>query len=315
MPVDGPVDGPVDAPGQTLGAVELLPDVVRAAAIDAHGKIQHLIQRPLGASWPVSDIERAVVDVTRQAFTFQRAGGIGVACPGLVDTASGVIVESLDLPQLNGFPVARVVAENGRAPAYAEHRARLQALGDRWFGHGRGRRAFASVNTGETLGVGIVYDGRLIAPPGGRSGAHMIVAADGEMCTCGAAGCWKTVATTKWLRRAAAAAGLDVVGDLRCVTDSAAAGDSAAARIVNAYADNIALGLANIQHLFAPGRFILHGEARLAGRMFWQRIEDRLLAVTSWSVEAERPQVAVADIDEDVSTLLGGAGLVLSQHG
>lgn len=301
--------------GAALGAVELLPGVVRAAVVGADGAVRHLFERTFVQPTPVDEIERAIVDVVRQTFTFQRVGGIGIACPGLVDTDSGAIVESLDLPQLNGFPLATIIAQHGRARAFAEHRARLQALGDRWFGHGRGRRSFASVSTGETLGVGILYDGQVIAPPGGRSGAHMIVAAQGEMCTCGSSGCWKTVATTHWLRRAAATSGLGSVDDLGDVAARAGAGDRTAADLMDAYADNIALGLANIQHLFAPGRFILHGEARLAGPSFWGRIEARLLAVTSWNAEAERPQVVVADVDEDVSTLLGGAGLVLSRAG
>lgn len=295
-----------------LGAVELLPGLVRAAAVDDDGQVRQLVERSFPTDAERSGVEAVIADVAAQCFTFQRVRGIGIACPGLVDTGSGEIVELLDLPQLKGFPLAGVVAQHGRAPAVAEHRARLQAMGDRWFGQGRGRRSFASVTTGETLGVGILYDGQVIAPPGGRSGAHMIVAAEGEMCTCGSLGCWKTVATTAWLRRAAAAAGLDGVTGL---PDLVQRPGPAAEAVLDRYADHLALGLINIQHLFAPGRFIVHGEARAAGQAFRDRIEDRLLAVTSWNAEAEKPHLVVADVGEDVSTLLGGAGLVLTRLG
>ncbi|NED99234.1 ROK family protein [Phytoactinopolyspora halotolerans] len=308
-------DSPVANDGPTaLGAVELLPGLVRAAVVDGDGAIRHLIEREFDTSGDVGAVEAVISDVIQQCFTFHRVRGIGVASPGLVDTTSGVVVESLDLPQLNGLSLAALIAGQGRAPAFVEHRARLQALGDRWFGHGRGRRSFASVSTGETLGVGILFEGQIIAPPGGRSGAHMIVAAHGEVCTCGSAGCWKTVATTAWLRQQATGAGM-ATADVAGLASLAETGDAPATRLLSGYADNIALGLINIQHLFAPGRFILHGDARWAGREFCDRIERRLLEVTSWNVEAERPQVVVADVDEDASTLLGGAGLVLTRLG
>lgn len=296
-----------------LGSVELLPGSVRAAVLEDDGRVRHLIEAGFDASVPGA-VADSLTDVVRRCFTFHRVRGIGVACPGLVDTVAGTVVSCFDLPELNGFPLTSVVSAQGRAPAYVEHRARLQVLGDRWFGHGRGRRGFASVSTGETLGVGLLYEGRIIAPPGGRSGAHMVVAADGETCTCGATGCWKTVATSRWLRDAAERRGY-ATGDLPTLTTRAAAGETDAEHLLATYADNLALGLANIQHLFAPGRFILHGEVRWAGPAFLDRIEQRLRAVTSWNAEAEPPHVIVADVDEDDSTLLGGAGLVLSRAG
>lgn len=294
-----------------LGSVELLPGSVRAAVLESDGSVRHLVEATFDVAVP-GTVQDTLTDVVRKCFTFHRVTGIGVACPGLVDTVAGTVVSCYDMPELNGFPLTSVVSSNGRAPAYVEHRARLQVLGDRWFGHGRGRREFASVSTGETLGVGLLYDGRIIAPPGGRSGAHMVVAADGEACTCGATGCWRTVATSRWLRSAAARSGC-TVGDLPTLTERAEAGESEAARLLDGYADNLALGLANIQHLFAPGRFILHGEARWAAPVFLDRIEQRLRAVTSWNAEAEAPHIIVADVDEDDSTLLGAAGLVLSR--
>lgn len=290
----------------------MLPTVVRAAVVNGFGRVEHLVQAPLSRSPSRQTVEKLIMDVTSQCFTFRPVRGIGIACPGLVDVASGVVVDCLDLPVLNGFPLANLISGHGQAPAFVEHRARLQVMGDRWFGPGRNRRSFASVNTGETLGIGILYDGRVIAPHGGRTGAHMIVAANGGICTCGSHGCWKTVATSSWLRRRAKDLGLGRTHLTRLV-ELAAAGNQRAAELVDEYANNLALGMINIQHLFAPGLFIVHGQARLAGPDFLAKIGTQLRKVTSWDVEAERPNVVVAEIDEDISALLGGAGLVMSR--
>ncbi|RPK32888.1 ROK family protein [Streptomyces sp. ADI93-02] len=188
-----------------------------------------------------------------------------------------------------------------------EHLARLQVLGDRWFGDGRGRSTFASVSTGEVRGVETLYDGEVMAPPGGRSGARMTVSASGDRCTCGNLGCWKTLATTGRLRARAGAAGLGADTSLDELVNR---GDAPAARVVEEYAQNLALGLVNVQQLSAPGLFILHGEAREGGERFGTVVEERLRAAVAFA-GAEEPRVLVGTAAVDDVELLGAAGLVL----
>ncbi|HWD03761.1 MAG TPA: ROK family protein [Amycolatopsis sp.] len=285
-----------------LGAVELVPGRVRAALLDLSGTVLWRSEAvfPRGTSDP-AQVDAALAEATR----FPDApAGVGVAAAGLVDAAGGVIIELNEVPALHGYPVAAVLTDLLRVPVHVEHRARLQVLGDRWFGPGRGRTTFASVSTGDVLGVGILYDGEVLAPPGGRSGAHMTVAASGLPCTCGARGCWKTVATTPWLREEAERRGLAgrTVGELT--------GEP----LLDEYAGNIALGLINIQQLFAPGLFVVHGEAAEGGEPFRARIERRLREDSSWATGAEPPRVLVSPGPADDVALLGGAGLVLSKH-
>ncbi|WP_326953886.1 ROK family protein [Amycolatopsis sp. NBC_01286] len=288
--------------GPVLGAVELLPGRVRAALLDLSGTVLWRAE----ATYPRDTSDRAEIDAAlAEVARFPTPPvGVGVAAAGLVDADAGVIIEVSEVPALHGYPVAAVLAELVHAPVHIEHRARLQVLGDRWFGPGRGRTTFASVSTGEVLGVGLLYDGEVLAPPGGRSGAHMTVAASGRPCTCGARGCWKTVATTPWLRAEAERRGLGA----RTVRELA--GDP----LLDEYAANIALGLVNIQQLFAPGLFVLHGEAAEGGERFRARIEQRLREDSSWALTAEPPTVVVNPGPADDVALLGGAGLVLSHH-
>ncbi|MEV7043591.1 ROK family protein [Amycolatopsis sp. NPDC051061] len=297
-----PAPAATEAGGPLLGAVELLPGRVRAALVELSGVVVWRAE----ATYPRGTADRAEIDAALAAVTRFPAPpvGIGVAAAGLVDSATGVIIEVNEVPALHGYPVADVLSTVAGVPVHIEHRARLQVLGDRWFGEGRGRTTFASVSTGEVLGVGILYGGEVLAPPGGRSGAHMTVAASGRPCTCGARGCWKTVATTPWLRAEASRRGLEA--------DSVR--ELAGHPLLDEYAANIALGLVNIQQLFAPGLFVLHGEAADGGEHFRSRIEERLREDSSWASGAEPPRVVVSPGPADDVALLGGAGLVLSHH-
>nr|WP_069462940.1 ROK family protein [Actinacidiphila rubida] len=295
--------------GRRLGAVELVPGRVRAAVLDMSGAVLERTETAYDAATALpADLDAALARAA-EVFAGVRPQGIGVAAAGLVDPDAGLITEVNDVPALHGYPVAERLGALTGVPVRVEHHARLQVLGDRWFGPGRGRRTFASVSTGEVLGVGILYAGQVLAPPGGRSGAHMTVSASGERCTCGSRGCWKTVATTRWLQSRARAAGL---GDAVSLGALVARQDGTARQVLAEYAENVALGLVNIQQLFAPGLFVLHGEAREGGERFRGLIEERLRSDVVWE-GAELPRVVVSTADVDDVALLGGAGMVLSQ--
>ncbi|MFH8441939.1 ROK family protein [Streptomyces sp. NPDC018026] len=291
-----------------LGAVELVPGRVTAAVLSMGGRVLDRTEASYDAAGATpADIDGALAGVAG-VFAAHEVQGIGVAAAGLVDPGTGLILEVNDVPALHGFPVTERLGALTGVGVRVEHRARLQVLGDRWFGAGRGRRTFASVSTGEVLGVGVLYDGEVLAPPGGRSGAHMTVSASGELCTCGNRGCWKTLATTGWLRAGARAAGLGAAVSLAELVGS---GDPLAGRVVEEYAHNLALGLVNVQQLFAPGLFILHGEAREGGERFRTVVEERLRNAVAFA-GAEQPRVLVGTAAVDDVALLGGAGLVLS---
>jgi glucokinase len=313
----------------TLGGVELVAGAVRVASVSTSGRIIRRAEEAMPIDAPAEELSSILLSTVRRCLLGaqdlddhqgtgvdnhggQALRGVGVASDGLVDPRTGVLRRIDDRPELTGFPISTTLQRELGAPVFADHRARVQVLGDRWFGQGAGRSCFASVATGETVGIGILHEGNVIAPLGGRSGAHITVAVGGRRCSCGNFGCWKTIATSGWLREAAVADGL---GPISSVADllAAARTQPAARRLIDQYADNIAVGLGSVQHLLAPGLYIVHGEAADAGGGFLRRIEDRLRAISDWAEFAERPRVIAADTSADDVALLGAAGLVLSR--
>src|SRR5699024_8967561 len=93
--------------------------------------------------------------------------GIGVGSAGAVDVPSGTVLENYRYPALNHLPLAPLLAEAFGVPTYVDHHPRVQAIGDLWFGIGRELQYFASVYTGDVLGVGLVAGGRVLAGPRG----------------------------------------------------------------------------------------------------------------------------------------------------
>lgn len=301
------------ASARAVGAVEILPGRIDAATVSLTGEIRrHAVARFAARSRTDESFTEALHACCATAFAHDEVIGVGVAAAGLVEPDERRLVELNAAPALAGYPIGARLTELVAAPVYLEHHARVQALGDRWFGAGRGLDTFASVSTGDSVGVGVVQHGSVLSAPGAASGAHMTVAAGGARCDCGRRGCWKTVATTGWLRDRAQQRG---IGGARATTPArlgarALRGDHAAADLLDEYAANLALGLGNVQQLLAPGTFILHGDAASAGDAFLTRLSRHLSATSPHRPDAA-PTVRVADPEQDTA-LLGCAGLVLS---
>lgn len=206
-----------------------------------------------------------------------------------------------------------VLSQRFGVPTSVDHHPRVQALGDKWFGDGRHLRSFASLYTGEALGVGIVHEGQLISGPQGAGGeyGHTVVDLNGALCLCGRRGCWETVATLLWLRRAAEERGLSDAATLDCATlvDRARTAPEAA-DLLDRYAHNLAVGMANNEQMLASGVYIVHSDAAAGGAPMPGRLQHWLDA---FRPHRGTPKVVLGDATDDV-TLLGGGGLVLSSR-
>jgi predicted NBD/HSP70 family sugar kinase len=241
--------------------------------------------------------------------------GIGVGVGGMVDTDRGSIVTVNLAPALDRYPLADELGRRFGLPVKLDHHPRALLLGDRWFGAGRGVKQFAVVYTGEVLGGAFYFDGHLYRGTAGAGGelGHTFVQLDGELCRCGRRGCWDTIATLSWLRREAVGAGLPEpeLIDSGHLADMAARQVPGAEKLLDRYARNVAVGIANLQQTVAPNIFILHGDVVLGG--------ERLLEAIAAHVRAMVPARPGGQIEfiagdaGDGAALLGAAGLVISE--
>lgn len=238
--------------------------------------------------------------------------GVGIAIPGVCDTRAGEVIASGPLPGAVGSALTQDLSEAFELPVLVDNDARSQALGEQWFGDGRGIATFASVQTGTGLGVGIVLGGRLFRGDDGRVGelGHTQVVLDGERCRCGLTGCWETVASVRWLRAEARRRGLP--GAPRATTASLFAAKSPEAHeLLEQYAANLAAGLSTLVNLLGTRTMIVHGDVNGGGEAMRVLLEQALRTATLGYL-SEDVSVLLSELDGDAA-LLGAAGLVLSE--
>lgn len=326
-----PSSGRVGKPGRPLWfradaglclAVDFRPTAVHGALVNARGEVLADARRTLDTTRATSaELVEAVLGVVRDTSPDgpgDTSGvlGVGIAVPGVCDPRTGEVMGSGPVPGAVGRALHDALHAATGLRVLVDNDARAQALGEKWFGEGRGVDRFVAVQTGTGLGVGLVLDGEVYRGHDGATSelGHVQVTLDGEACHCGLQGCWETVATLPWLRTQAAALGLPEAPTLDAARLVALAGAAApgARALLDRYADHLAIGLATLVHLLAPRRFLLHGDAVGGGETLRSAIAAALAERT---LPHLRPgvEVVLSRLDTDAA-LLGAAGLVLSER-
>jgi predicted NBD/HSP70 family sugar kinase len=303
--------------GWPVGAVLLLPGGAQAALVTTSGRVVAVATvkfraRTLRHELIVARLTECLNEVI--ATTTSPLRGIGIAVGGMVDTQAGDVIRVGLAPGLNGLAIGSEITRITGIPAYVDHQPRAQALGDLLFGTGRGEESFCSVYLGEGIGAGFFLDGALHRGSRGAGGevGHTVVDRRGEVCPCGLRGCWETIAATRWIRAEAERRGLPdaaTIGVARLA--GLATTDPAAAELLDEYAENVALGLVNLQHTLGLELFILHGDPVAGGEPLRSAIEKHVRK-QAFAHPGGPVRIVFADTD-DYATVRGAAAIVLSR--
>ncbi|MFG3205523.1 ROK family protein [Streptomyces sp. NPDC048192] len=188
--------------GHAVG-VHLDRDELRVVLVDLDGAVVGERRAGLGLGAGADAVPAVVADtvetVVRESLgrggaRLSGAGtllGVGVAVPGPLDHARGVLHRVTGFPEWDGFPLRDALAERLGVPVVVDKDTNAAALGLSVGGEGGAGGSFAYLHLGTGLGAGLVIGGRVHR--GARTGAgefgHQVVQLDGPLCECGDRGC------------------------------------------------------------------------------------------------------------------------------
>ncbi|TXL88791.1 ROK family transcriptional regulator [Streptomyces sp. IB2014 016-6] len=253
------------------------PVAVRTAPFDLGAAAAEVVETAAGQVESVrAEAER--VTETPGAASPGRLLGVGVALPGPLDHATGVLGRVTGFPRWDGFPLREALADRLGLPVVLDKDTNAAALGLALRGPGD---SFAYLHLGTGLGAGLVLGGALYR--GDRTGAgefgHQVIQLDGPPCDCGNRGCIEALCMAAVAR-----------GDL-----------AEAARVLGAGAANL-VGLLDIDRVLLGGRAVATAEERFVSGV-GAVLEER----------ARGPVVPVGMADGGVHSVAEGAAqLVLA---
>ncbi len=143
-------------------------------------------------------VETIRAAVTAAKLSMNAINAVGVATPGTMDIAAGMILDPPNLKPWQNVPVRQYVQDTLKLPTAFQNDANAAAFGEYWAGAGRGAHSMVLFTLGTGVGGGIVIGDMVVEGEhshGAEIGHVRIALTDARQCGCGRWGCLEAYAS------------------------------------------------------------------------------------------------------------------------
>lgn len=272
---------------------------------DATGRIHARRRLGVEAAHGANGIRHQIEQTIPELLAERKIEAVGVGFGGPVDWRTGKINRSHHLAGWSGFALADWLRSQTGTDVTMDNDANVAALGEARCGAGVGLNPVCYVTLGSGVGGGLVTEGKIYhgAAPGEAEIGHLRLDRNGTTIESRCAG-WAVDARIRELNRQAPAgvlahlAGSEARGEARHLAAALGQGDAAATRILCEVAEDLALGLSHVVHLFHPQVIILGGGLSGVGEPLRASVAAALVGFTMAAFQPG-PEIRLAALGED----------------
>ena len=132
---------------------------VRAGLV-ADNRIIKIEGRSITAKGSEKDVLDEVIGIIEKVYE-DGVAGIGVGVPSVVDTERGIVYDVQNIPSWKEVHLKQKLEGHFNIPTYVNNDANCFAMGERYYGHGRGYKQIVGLITGTGMAAGVIIDGKL----------------------------------------------------------------------------------------------------------------------------------------------------------
>ena len=226
--------------------------------------------------------------------------GIGIACPGPLDSKSGVILETPNLKILQNINLKKELELILKLPVYIENDANLFALGEWFSSNSKNDEVFTGLTLGTGLGFGIIINGKIY------SGAHGLAAEYGISPV--ETGNWEDKISIKAINKMSQKYFKNKRLTPEDLFQMANNEDSHAIKLWNEFGNNLGLALSHFINLIDPHKISIGGGISNAFKHFNESMINR---IKEYSPAYNQFNIDIFEsINKELSAQLGAAILV-----
>lgn len=280
-------------------------------------------------------IEQIVADMAalckklaeRNSISMDKIDRIGIAVPGTINSARGIVEYSNNIVMKN-TPIVELFKKHIDKEVLITNDANAAALGEALAGSGKGKKSLVMVTLGTGVGGGIIIDGRIfeggVNTAGGEIG-HTVIVSGGRQCTCGRRGCWEAYSSASALSAITAEKmrELELKGipsllfdekekegriSARTAFSAMKRGDAYAREIVDGYISYLADGITNLINIFQPEVIAIGGGVCNEGDALLKPLKALVDRDQYTRDSASKTELVVAKLGNDAG-IIGAAAL------
>lgn len=255
--------------------------------------------------WICDTINRLV---RKNSVPFNNLVGIGVSCPGPLDSMQGIVLTPPNFNMFHNTPIVKLLKQQFHLPVYLENNSVLLAMTEYFNGLMKNFTNSMFVIISDGIGSSIIMDGRVYRGYQGYSCelGHTSIDYQGVQCSCGGQGCLEQYATPTALK---ARFGFD---SYEQVIDDAYLNKPYALRIVDYLVDCLSAAFVNVVNMFDLDSIILFGEYSYRNELLIGKLNA---AVNSRSIISRAHNIAVlwSELDKN-APLISDTSVLLNNY-
>ncbi|MCX8189939.1 MAG: ROK family protein [Candidatus Diapherotrites archaeon] len=226
--------------------------------LDHQGKI--LERKKLATPTDKKPFLKTLVDGINDIKGNEKIEGIGLDFAGFIDSSTGIIQFSPNMPWINGVNINSYLKKSFNEELFFENDANAFALAEYAVGYKRKYKNIIGITLGTGVGSGIICNGFLVKGQGlGAELGHMIIDhSSGKICGCGNIGCFEAHCNGKALFEKAMEKGLKIKSNEE-LHYYLKRDDIRAIEAVKDVSKHLAVGFVNIINIFDPDAIIVGG--------------------------------------------------------
>jgi len=216
---------------------------------------------------------------------------IGIGVPSVVDVELGIVYDVVHIPSWKEVHLKQILEDKYKVPVFVNNDANCFALGEHYFGKGKGARNMIGLTLGTGLGAGVIINNQLYAGPN---------------CGAGEFGCvdyldnnYEFYCSGSFFNNVYGLNGEDVFKD-------AQKGNPEALKLYGEMGTHLGNAIKLVMYTYDPSLIILGGSVQLAYDFFEKTMWERIRTLV-YPKSVERLKIERSALEN--SGILGAAGL------
>ena len=291
------------------------------------GSVPTLAQREPEAI--IHDMAALAKDIIeRNSLSISDIDYVGIASPGAVNSKTGVVEYSANLP-FDNFPISDVFKSFLPVKeVYIANDANAAALAEAIAGSAKGTKTSVMITLGTGVGGGIIIDGKIYDGGVNCAGAelgHTVISVGGRQCACGRRGCWEAYSSATALTNMTKEKMIELKakgeksmlfdisekdGEVTAKTpfDAMKSGDKAGKEIVDTYITYLAEGITNMINIFQPEVLSIGGGVCKQKEYLTKPLTEAVEKYQYKTTTNDKTKIVIATLGNDAG-IIGAAGL------
>jgi glucokinase len=270
--------------GVDLGATN-----IRCAWVNKNS-ISNIKSKRINSTGTVEEVLTDIYDLVDPLIDGQ-VEGVGIGVPSVVDVRKGIVYDVQYIPSWKEVPLKKLMEKRYGLPVFVNNDANCFALGELYFGKGKGLDSLIGLAIGTGMGAGIIINKKLYAGPNCGAGEFGMVEYLDKV--------YEYYCSGQFFQNVHQIDG-------ETVFQNAKKGDKQALNLYEIMGMHLGNAVKVILYTYDPELIILGGSVRLAYAYFQEAMWARIRTF-AFSKSVEKLQIKISDLEN--SGLLGAAAL------